>query len=342
MSLRSPVIYCIPDDTAQAARACFPKGQPLLTIADELGFLYSNAQFSSLFSPTGQPALDPARLALILVFQFLEGLTDAQAADAVWGHLAWKYALALPLHDPGFDSSVLSAFRTRLLAGSLEMLLFETLLDRLRERGLLKGRGRARTDSTHVLAAVRALSRLVNCAETLRAALNDLAAVAPAWLQTYIEPEWIERYSARVEEYRLPKSKDSRAALATAIGADGSRLLTAVYAPTAPLPLRILPAVAVLRLVWVQQFYAPDADGVIRWRDTDDQPEGADLIVSPYDVQARFSMKREFGWVGYKVHLTETCDEDLPHLITHVETTRATIPTKSPCQRSMRRWRPVN
>jgi transposase len=326
MSLRSPVVYCIPDDTAQAARASFPKGHPLMALADEFGLLYGNAQFSALFSSTGQPALDPARLALILVFQFLEGLTDAQAADAVRGHLAWKYALALPLCDAGFDSSVLSEFRARLLTGGLEMLLLDTLLDRLREQGLLKGRGRARTDSTHVLAAVRTLSRLVNCAETLRAALNALAEVAPTWLQVYIEPGWGERYSARVEEYRLPKSKDSRAALAATIGADGSRLLTAVYAPTAPTPLRYLPAVAVLRAVWVQQFYAPDADGQVRWREPADQPAGADLIVSPYDVEARFSMKREFSWVGYKVHLTETCEEDSPHLITHVQTTMATTP----------------
>src|SRR5690242_17376478 len=203
MSLRSPVVYCIPDDTAQAARASFPKGHPLMTIADEFGLLYGNAQFRALFSPTGQPALDPARLALILVFQFLEGLTDAQAADAARGHLAWKYALALPLYDAGFDSSVLSEFRARLLTGGLEMLLLDTLLDRLCEQGLLKGHGRARTDSTHVLAAVRTLSRLVNCAETLRAALNALADVAPTWLQAYIEPSWGERYSARVEEYRL-------------------------------------------------------------------------------------------------------------------------------------------
>src|SRR5215208_1998630 len=103
-----------------------------------------------------------ARLALVLVFQFMEGLTDEQAADAVRGHLAWKYALALPLQYPGFDSSVLSEFRTRLLTGGLELLLLDTLLDRIHERGLLKVRGRARTDSTHVLAAVRTLSRLVN------------------------------------------------------------------------------------------------------------------------------------------------------------------------------------
>jgi transposase len=326
MSLRAPAVYLIPDDTAQAARASFPHGHPLMHIADEFGLLYRNAQFAPLFSSTGQPALDPARLALVLVFQFMEGLTDEQAADAVRGHLAWKYALALPLHDPGFDSSVLSEFRTRLVTGGLERLLLDTLLDRIRERGLLKVRGRARTDSTHVLAAIRTLSRLVNCAETLRAALNAVADAAPAWLRPQIDPAWVERYSHRVEEYRLPKSKEARAALATTIGADGRCLLTALDAPTTPAHLRHLPAVAVLRAVWVQQFYAPDAEGTVRWRDVADQPDGAHLIVSPYDVEARFSLKRDFSWVGYKVHLTETCDADTPHLITHVETTPATTP----------------
>src|SRR3954453_11208068 len=163
MSMFSPAAYIIPTHTQQAARASFPKGHPLMRIADEFGLLYSNSQFAPLFSHTGQPALDPARLALVTVFQFMEGLSDEQAADAVRGHLAWKYALALPLHDPGFDSSVLSEFRTRLVAGGLELLLLETLLERVRERGLLKVRGRMRTDSTHVLAAVRSVSRLVTC-----------------------------------------------------------------------------------------------------------------------------------------------------------------------------------
>lgn len=326
MSLRAPAVYLIPDDTTQAARASFPHGHPLMHIADEFGLLYTNAQFAPLFSPTGQPALDPARLALVLVFQFMEGLTDEQAADAVRGHLAWKYALALPLQYPGFDSSVLSEFRTRLLTGGLELLLLDTLLDRIHERGLLKVRGRARTDSTHVLAAVRTLSRLVNCAETVRAALNAVADAAPAWLQPQIDPAWGERYSHRVEDYRLPKSKEARAEFATTIGADGVRLLAAVAAPSTPGLVGQLPAVQVLRAVWAQQFYPPNPEGIVRWRTEADQPPGADLIISPYDVEARFSMKRDFAWVGYKVHLTETCDDALPHLITHVETTPATTP----------------
>lgn len=324
MSLRSPVVYFIPEDTAQAARASFPHGHPLMCIADELGALYANTQFAALFSHTGQPALDPARLAMVTVFQFMEGLSDAQAADAARGHLAWKYALALPLHDPGFDSSVLPEFRARLVAGGVEMLLLDTLLERVRERGLLKARGRMRTDSTHVLAAVRTVSRLVTCGETLRAALNAVAAAAPVWLAAWVPPEWFDCYSRRVDEYRLPKDKSARAELAATMGTDGQRLLAALDACEAPAELATLPAVRLLRIVWIQQFYAPDEHGVRCWRADQDQPPSALQILSPYDAEARLSVKRDLHWVGYKVHLTETCDEHSPHLITHVATTPAT------------------
>lgn len=324
MSLQAPIVYIIPEDTERVARQAFPKGNPYLLIADELGPLYANAQFVALFSKTGQPGLDPARLALITVFQFMEGLSDAQAADAVRSRIDWKYALALPLTDPGFDSSVLTEFRTRLLAGEAEALLLDSVLACLQDKGLLKARGRARTDSTHVVAAVRGLSRLVLCGETLRAALNVLADADPAWLLDQITPAWFDRYSRRVEEYRLPRSKEERAAVAATMGTDGQHLLTALYAASAPPALRRLPAVQVLRAVWVQQFHAPDEAGVTRWRESADQPAGAQLIVSPYDAEARLSTKRNQAWTGYKVHVTETCDEATPHVITHVETTPAT------------------
>ena len=326
MSLQAPVLYVIPEETVRVARAAFPKGNPYLLLADHLGLIYANSQFRDLFSSTGQPALDPARLALVTLFQFMEGLSDAQAADAVRSRLDWKYALALPLTDPGFDRSVLCEFRARLRTGGQETLLLDTLLATLQEQGLLKARGTQRTDSTQVLAAVRVTSRLVCCGETLRAALNAVAAAAPDWLQALSPPAWFERYSRRVEDYHLPKGTAARAEWAATIGRDGHDLLNALYAPSAPAGLWQLPAVQVLRAVWVQQFEAPTAAGQVRWRADTDLPPGALLIVSPYDLEARLSAKGEQTWVGYKVHLTETCDPDLPHLITQVETTLATMP----------------
>jgi transposase len=315
-----------PEETRRVARAAFPRGTLCLRIADALGPVYQDGQFAALFPRRGQPAAAPGRLALATVLQFVEDLSDREAADAVRGRIDWKYALGLALTDPGFDHTVLSEFRTRLVEGGAERLLLDALLERLRERGLVKARGRQRTDSTHVLAAVRTLNRLERVGETLRAALNELAAAAPGWLQAVAPPAWYERYGRRVENYRLPKAEAARLALAAEIGADGQRLLAALDAAAARPELARLPAVAVLRQVWAAQ-YAEGAGG-LRWRTAAEMPPAAAQVCSPYDPEARYSTRREAAWVGYKVQLTETCDPacEGPHLITNVETTPATTP----------------
>ena len=290
MSLRTSLDSTIPEETTRVARAAFPKGNVFMQMRDALGPLYTNAQFASLFSHTGQPAEDPARLALILVMQFAEGLSDRQAADAVRGRIDWKYVLALELTDPGFDASILSEFRTRLTQGEAEHLLLETLLTLLQERNLLKARGKQRTDSTHILAAIRTLNRLELVGESMRYALNRLAVVDPAWLRTHMQPEWAERYGTRVENYRFPKADTERQRLAATIGADGFTLLLAAYAPDAPSEVRSAPAVEVLRQIWVQQYYGPEPEP--RWRRDRDVPPSAQLIHSPYDLEARYSLKR--------------------------------------------------
>jgi transposase len=207
MSLRPQPGYEIPDETQRVARAAFPKGTLCLRIADAVGALYDDTQFAGLFPLRGQPAEAPARLALATVLQFVEGLSNRRAADAVRGRIDWKYALGLELTDPGFDHTVLSEFRTRLVRGQAAQVLLDTLLERVRELGLLKRRGRQRTDSTHVLAAVRMLNRLERVGETLRATLNVLAVVAPEWVRRVAEPQWFERYGSRVENYGLPRRK---------------------------------------------------------------------------------------------------------------------------------------
>lgn len=326
MSLRAPLFYQIPEQTASIAHAAFPKGNPYMSMRDALGPIYTNPDFAHLFPKDGQPAEAPAQLALITIMQFAEGLSDAQAADSVRGRIDWKYALALELRDAGFDASVLSEFRTRLSTGNAELLLFETMLTLFREQGFLKARGRQRTDSTHVLAAVQVLNRLEATGETLRHALNVLATAAPAWLETWVPAAWFERYSRPFAEFRLPTGKDKRYALAAQIGADGRTLLTLSREASAPAWLRDLPALLVLRRVWLQQFYAVAPDAPMCWRAAEDLPPAPLLISSPYDPDARYSKKRETEWVGYKVHLTESCDAGLPHLITDVLTTPASTP----------------
>jgi transposase len=324
MPLHPQEIPPIPEETRRVAQAAFPRGNAYMRLRDELGTIYEDHLFAALFPARGQPAESPWRLALTTVMQFAEGLSDRQAADAVRSRIDWKYALSLELTNAGFDHTVLSEFRTRLVAGQAEQLLLETLLARVHEHGLLKVRGRQRTDSTHVLAAIRVLNRLELVGETFRHALNTLALVAPDWLRAQAAPEWLDRYGRRTENYHLPQTAAAREALAATIGADGQQFLQAVEAATGLPWLREVPAVQTLRQVWGEQY--TDPPGPLRWRAVKDRAPSAELIASPYDPEARYSTKGGITWVGYKVHNTETCDDDQPHLITQVITTPATTP----------------
>jgi transposase len=327
MSLRPQAIPPIPEETARIAHAIFPDGNVYMRMRDQLGTLHQDQDFTELFPKEGQPAQAPWLLALVTVMQYVEGLTDRQAADAVRTRIDWKYALSLDLTDTGFDFSLLCKFRSRLLAHGAEERLLEIMLGQFRAQGWLKARGKLRTDSTHVLAAIRTLNRLEVVGETLRHALGVLAEVAPEWLRTQMAPEWGLRYRMRFSDFRLPKGTNERVALAQTIGADGAHLLQAVYACTALPWLRDLPAVQTLRRVWVQQYHANEHAPA--FRADHELPPAALLINSPYDIEARYSKKRSSSWTGYKVHFTETCDPDKPHLVIQVTATTATTPDRA-------------
>ena len=197
MSLHPDSDPSVPDDTAAVARAVFPQGTGCLRLRDRLGPIFADEQFASLFPKSGQPAECPWRLALVTLLQFGENLSDRRAADAVRSRIDWKYLLGLSLEDPGFNASVLSEFRSRLVKGGAESLLFDRLLVLCREQGFLVQHGRQRTDSTHVIGAVRSLTRLACAIETLRAALEALAVAAPDWLRPHADKAWAERYERR-------------------------------------------------------------------------------------------------------------------------------------------------
>ena len=320
-------IETIPEETARIARLAFPKGNLYMKMRDEIGTLFCDLDFEALFSTQGQPAFSPWRLALVCVMQYIEEMTDRQAADAVRGRIDWKYALSLELTDPGFDFSILSEWRTRLIATGCEQKLLDILLKQFKEKGWITERGKQRTDSTHVIAAIRNLNRLETVAETLRAALNVVATVAPDWLRSWVPSEWFERYGRPVDEYRLPKGVLARYEYAETIGSDGMQLLIAVYEEeTIPKWLRQIPAIEILRQTWVHQYYIDYADvesGKLCWRSAADLPPAGSRFDSPYDTDARYGNKRSTTWTGYKVHITETCDANDVHLITNVETTHA-------------------
>lgn len=323
MSLHPQAIPLVPEQTTRVAQAAFPKGNLYMRIRDELGSIYDDKTFSQLYPQRGRPAEPPWRLALITIMQYVENLSDRQTAEAVRARIEWKYALSLELSDDGFDFSILSEFRTRLITSGQEAQLLNRLLELMQAKGWLKSRGKQRTDSTHVLAAVRALHRSECVGETLRHTLNVLATVAPVWLSEMATPAWFERYRTRVEASRLPQSTPEREQWLLQVGADGHQLLTHIFKHDAPEWLRQIPAVEILRQVWVQQYYIEA--GKLFYRQTEQLPPQGQLIASPYDTEVRNRKKRNTVWTGYCVHLTETCDASCPNLITNVETTPSTI-----------------
>jgi len=299
MSLQTRPIPPIPEMTAQVARAAFRKGNVYMQMRDLLGTFFTDDQFVDLY---------PA---------------DRQAADAVRSRIDWKYALSLDLTDEGFDFSVLSEFRQRLLVHDAGENLLNTLLDQFREAGLLSNGGKQRTDSTHVVASVRDLNRLELVGRTLQQALDAIATVSPQWLQDQVPLAWFSRYSRPLSEFILPQKRAERDALALQIGHDGIALMNAIYfGVDAPSYLRNLDAVEILRQVWIQQYVV--VNDTLRWRERKEMPPAARLIQSPFDIEARFSRKRSREWIGYKVHVTETCNDNAPHLITNIDVVNAT------------------
>ncbi len=320
----------VPEETARVARAAFPQGSVAIWMRDHLGAFVRDIDLDRIYCLRGRPVEAPWRMVVVTVLPYIEGRADRPAADAVRARIDWTDALGLELTDAGFDHSILCELRTRLVEDADEVgagwegVLLNRLLGRAQQQGWFKARGRQRTDSTPVRAAIRTLNRLEMVGETVRTGLNSLAVAAPDWLRAHVPADGHDRYDRRSEEYRLPAAKTARAARAAAIGTDGLALLRAIDAPTAPAWLRALPAVRTLRAVWVQQYDAPDATGAVRRRAEAAAPPSALLIHAPPDPDARESTTRDTHGVGDKAHLTETCDEDRPPLITDVQTTPGT------------------
>ena len=205
-------------------------------VRDKLGEWLADEQFAGAYGVRGKPGWPPSRLALVTVFQMAEDLTDRQAAEAVRTRIDWKYALGLDLADPGFDHSVLSEFRARVAGGGLDQVVLDTLLERLAAGGLVGAGGKMRTDSTHVIAAVRDLNRLELAGESVRACLEALAVAAPQVVAQLLDDSWGKRYAARIDTWRMPASATKKAELALAYGRDGHTLLKAVYAAAGQRP----------------------------------------------------------------------------------------------------------
>lgn len=321
--LKPQPVPAVPELTARAAHAAFPKGHRYLTLRDNLGTVFTDDMFADLFPATGRPAEAPWRLALVTIVQFAEGLSDRDVADAVRDRITLRYLLGLEYDDPGFDYSILSRFRDRLVERNTEHILLDALVEATRKAGLIKERGKVRTDATHVLANVRELSRLELVGETLRYALNEIAKVAPEWLKALAPDDWYQRYAKRFEEEPYRHRRKQGPGYSSRVGRDGFLLMHAVYSAEAPHGLRDLAATELLRRCWLEQFMVEEDD--VRMRKGGNMPPSAERLESPYDADAHYGIKGVLTWVGYKVHVTETCDEDVPHLLVHVDTTKAAL-----------------
>jgi transposase len=316
IKIQSP--WVMPEETGRIGKVLLRENDPYRLIGDRLFEKWKEEEFADLYSSEVKPGYSPVILAFVSVFQFMERLADRQAAQALRMRLDWKYALHLPLEDAGFDFSILSEFRDRLIEGQAEQRVFEKLVEEIRAIGLIKERGKQRSDSIAMLVKVRRLSRIEMVVETLRLAVVAVVEAHREWCEEIIPPSWEDRYGERFVRQRY--SEQEWKEYETNIGDDGMWLLKRLTDGGAPAELQDLPAVQVLGTVWAQQFRA--AQGQMVYKDLK-KYDGQTQIQNPHDPEARYSRKRKFEWLGDKVQVTETEDEGYPHIITDMLATNS-------------------
>jgi transposase len=319
MSLRMNWNTEIPGDTARVGREILSENDPYRLVGDRVNDFLSLKDFASLYSELGRSGICPIILSLVTVFQFLENIPDRVATKWAIARIDWKYALHLPLTWLGFNFSDLSNFRKRLLEHGAERLVFEKILDWVRSLGLVEKHGKQRSDSTHIVGCVERLSRLELGWETLRVVLRAIEAIAPEWYAEKIPAAFHEAYVERRSDWRLSK-REVKSKMQTA-GCDGFWLLDHLD-ESVPQIVLDLPEVATLRQVWEQQFERREETKTVTVR----QPpiEGRDVIQSPHDPEVRWSKKRGKDWVGYKLQVTETAEDDVEvQFITEIDVVAA-------------------
>lgn len=311
MCLKIKPPWPMPVETERIGQKLLAEKDAYRLIGDQLFEKLNEEEYADLYSVEGKPAISPILLAFVSVFQFMEKLADRQAVKALQMRLDWKYALHLPLEYDGFDFSVLSEFRDRLIKGEAEVRVFEKLVEVIRKLGLIKEHGKQRSDSLAMLTKVRRLCRVETVVETLRVAVVAIVDADREWSEEIIPPSWEDKYGERFVRQRY--SEKEWKAYEENIGEDGQWLLKRLGKGSAPAELQDLPEVQVLQTVWAQQFR--EEAGKMAYKDLK-KYDGHTQIQSPHDPEARYSRKRHFEWVGDKVQVTETEDEGYPHIIT--------------------------
>jgi transposase len=307
----------MPAETEVVGQAVLKEESAYRLIGDRLFETIREAEFADLYSAVGKPGISPVILAFVSIFQFMENLPDRQSAESLRMRIDWKYALHLPLDYAGFDYSVLSEYRERLLKHGAEGRVFEKLVEAVKGMGLLKKRAKQRSDSIAMLTKVRKLSRVEMVVETLRTAVVALLKAEQEWAEGVIPPSWEVRYGERfvLQRYREQEWKQFE----EQVGPDGQWLLERLEGEEAPAGIGDLPEVQVLKTVWAQQF-REDEEGQLAYQELRGY-DGETQIQTPHDPEARYGKKRKREWWGAKVQLTETEDEGFPHVITDIAVT---------------------
>jgi hypothetical protein len=251
----------------------------------------------------GRPAEEPVRMTAVTILQFMERLPDRQAAEACTWDQRWKLALHMEVDEPGFHPTTLVKFRNRLIEHGLERIGFEGVLNAMREAGYLPKKTRQRLDSSHVIGQVSRMSRLECVRETIRLTLNALEPI-----EALARPErwslWWERYVDNKLDYQAGAAQ-LKAKMAQA-GADARDLLGWAQGQEAARPAA--ETLALLKRVYVENF-DETSDGDVDQRRA--QPPGA--VHNPHDPEAQWSTKdtiKDKSWIGYKVQVAETVDEE--------------------------------
>ena len=312
MSMQTPFAAEIPEETRRLVEPLLAGDSVYLLVGNEIDQIVSDEDFLDMYATEGRPAVNPVVLTLVSIFQFLEKLPDRAAAEAVVMRLDWKYALRQELTWTGFHYSDLCNFRKRLLDHGREWVVFERLVAYLRERGYIKGRGKQRTDSTKIIGLVSRLSRLELIWETIRLTVRALVDTNESWVRKHLPVSFVENHSQRRWDFRLSIDK-IRQRMGEA-GQEGYWLLAQVEAQGSK-ELKAMPEVKQLRRVLEEQFIRGE-DGTTKPRPPG-QAKG-DVITNPHDPEVRYGYKGGQGWVGYKLQVTETADEDA-RFITDVE-----------------------
>lgn len=314
MSLQSKWNTEIPADTAQVGCAILGECDPYRLVGDGVNEFLCLEAFATLYSKLGRGAICPIILSLITVFQFLENLPDRAAARRAVTGIDWKYALHVSLTWGGFHFSDLSNFRQRLLEHGEDGLVFEKVLTWVQSLGFARKYGKQRSDSSHVVGCVERMSRLELAWETIRVVLRAIQAAAPRWYAQTIPQAFHKAYVERQSDWRL--SKEEVSCEMEKAGRDGFWLLDHLKANIPPQVLT-LSEVVTLRTVWQQQFERRVEERKPLARQL--PIKGKDVVQSPHEPEVRWAKKRNQVWVGYKLQVTETAEDEEARFITDID-----------------------